>query len=188
LGRILDELGIHSIAANSPQAKGRVERLWGTFQDRLVSELRLAAASNEGEANHVLKEFLPDYNRRFMVQAKESGSAYRQPGPDFKADQVFCYKYSRVVGIDNVVQFGQQRIQILPTAHRQSYARCRVEIQAGLDDTLAICYEDQILRTKPAPLEASVLRKQLPVSLPVSKKTSSETVSAFHPWRQWVHR
>ncbi len=188
LGRILDELGINSIAANSPQAKGRVERLWGTFQDRLVSELRLVGASNESEANYVLKDFLPDYNRRFGVQAKESGSAYRQPKPDFKADQVFCYKYSRVVGIDNVVQFGQQRIQILPSTHRQSYARCRVEIQAKLDDTLAICYEGQILKTKPAPLEASVLRKQIPVPLPVEKKTPSETVPAIHPWRQWVYR
>jgi transposase len=188
LGRILAELGINSISANSPQAKGRVERLWGTFQDRLVSELRLVGASSESEANHFLKEFLPDYNRRFVVQAKESGSAYRQPKPDFKADQVFCYKYSRVVGIDNVVQFGQARIQILPTAHRQSFARCRVEIQARLDDTLAICFEDQILKTKPAPLEASVLRKQISVPFPAVEPDTSKPVPAFHPWRQWVHR
>jgi transposase len=188
LGRILDELGINSIAANSPQAKGRVERLWGTFQDRLVSELRLVGASNEGEANHVLKEFVPDYNRRFTVQAKESGSAYRQPNFNFKADQVFCYKYSRVVGIDNVVQFGLQRIQILPSVHRQSYARCRVEIQARLDDTLAICYEGQILKTKPAPMEASVLRKQIPVPFSTVKTDTSKPVPVFHPWRQWVHR
>jgi transposase len=188
LGRILDELGINSISANSPQAKGRIERLWGTFQDRLVSELRLAGANNEGEANHVLKEFLPDYNRRFTVQAKEPGSAYRQPQADFKADQVFCYKYSRVVGIDNVVQFGQQRIQILPTAHRQSYARCRIEIQAMLDGTVVIRYEGQILKTKPAPLEASVSRKQSLVSSSVNKKNTSVTVPVFHPWRQWVYR
>lgn len=188
LGRILNELGINSISANSPQAKGRVERLWNTFQDRLVSELRLAGACNLDQANQVLKEFLPDYNRRFKVQAKESGSAYRLPAPDFKADQVFCYKYTRVVGADNVVQFGQQRIQILPSAHRQSYARCRVEIQASLDDTLAICYAGQILKTKPAPMEASVLRKQILVPLPVNKKTQSEKIPVFHPWRQWVHR
>jgi transposase len=188
LGRILEELGINSIAANSPQAKGRVERLWNTFQDRLVSELRLARASNESQANQVLKEFLPDYNRRFIVPAKESGSAYRQPATDFKAERVFCYKYSRVVGIDNVVQFGQQRIQILPSAYRQSYARCRVEIQAGLDDTLVICHEGQILKTKPAPIEASVLRKHIPIPFAANKKALPETVPAFHPWRQWVHR
>jgi transposase len=188
LGRILNELGINSISANSPQAKGRVERLWGTFQDRLVSELRLAGVCDADHANQLLEIFLPDYNRRFAVQAKESGSAYRQPKPDFKPDQVFCYKYSRVVGIDNVVQFGQERIQILPSAHRQSYARCRVEIQKGLDDSLAIYYEGQRLKIQPAPLEASVLRKQRPVLLPVVKTDKPITVPTVHPWRQWVSR
>lgn len=188
LGRILEELGINSISANSPQAKGRVERLWETFQDRLVSELRLSGAGNEYEANQVLKVFLPDYNRRFMVQAKEAGSAYRQPRPDVKADEVFCYKYSRAVGTDNVVRFGQKRIQILSSAQRQSYARCRVEIQVRLDDTLAIYYEGQILKIKPAPLEASVLRKQITLPLPVSNTNISATVPVFHLWRQWVHR
>ena len=138
LGRILEELGINSIAAKSPQAKGRVERLWGTFQDRLVSELRLAGATTEKEANRVLRQFLPDYNRRFSVQAKEPGSVYRQPKSDFKADEIFCYKYTCAVGLDNVVKLGQQRLQILPTAHRPSYARCRVEVQVGLDNALAI--------------------------------------------------
>jgi transposase len=188
LGRILEELGIKSIEANSPQAKGRVERLWGTFQDRLVSELRLAGASNESEANRVLKEFLPDYNRRFTVPAREAGSAYRQPGLDFKADQIFCYKYTRVVGIDNVIQFEKQRIQILPSSHRQSYARCRVEVQAGLDDTLAVCYEGQLLNIKPAPLEAPVLRKQVLIPALKNMHKPPESTPAFHPWRQYVHR
>jgi len=188
LGRILEELGINSIAANSPQAKGRVERLWGTFQDRLVSELRLTGASNESEANQVLKEFLPDYNRRFTVQAREAGSAYRQPSPDFKPDQVFCYKYTRVVGIDNVIQFGKQRIQILPSSHRQSYARCRVEVQVRLDDTLAIYYEGQLLKIKPAPLEAPVLRKQVLTPVPKNINKPPESTPTFHPWRQYVHR
>jgi len=123
-----------------------------------------------------------------MVQAKEPGSAYRQPKPDFKADEVFCYKYSRVVGIDNVVQFGHKRIQILPSTHRQSYARCRVEIQARLDDTLAIYYEGQILKTKPAPLEAPALRKRVSMPIPVNKIVSPEILPTFHPWRQWVRR
>lgn len=188
LGRILEELDINSIAANSPQAKGRVERLWGTFQDRLVSELRLAGATTENEANKVLKEFLPDYNQRFKVQARESGSAYRQPQTGFKADEIFCYKYSRVVGIDNVIQFGQRRIQILPTEHRQSFARCRVEVLARLDDTVLVCYEGQILKTKSAPLEASVLRKQVLTPVPLTTNKPPESTPAFHPWRQYVHR
>ena len=77
-GRLLEELGIESISANSPQAKGRVERLWGTFQDRLTSELRLAGARTIDEANLVLTSFLPDYNRRFAVTARDPKIAYRQ--------------------------------------------------------------------------------------------------------------
>ena len=71
VGRMMEELGINSISANSPQAKGRVERLWKTFQDRLVSELRLAGARSIQEANQVLAWFLPEYNRKFTVPAKE---------------------------------------------------------------------------------------------------------------------
>jgi transposase len=70
-GRVMEELGIISIPSLSPQAKGRIERLWGTFQDRLVSELRIAGASNKEEANRVLWDFLPRYNQRFVVPAAE---------------------------------------------------------------------------------------------------------------------
>jgi len=187
LARILTELGINSIAAKSPQAKGRVERLWNTFQDRLVSELRLAGATTEKEANRVLREFLPDYNRKFMVPAKEPGSAYRRPQPDFKAEEIFCYKYTCFVGLDNVVRLGEQRLQLLPTAHRQSYARCRVEVHAGLDNSIAIYYEGQALRTRPAPLDASQLRRQTIVPNLNKPKPTVPDLS-FNPWRQWVHR
>lgn len=187
LGRILEELGINSISAKSPQAKGRVERLWETFQDRLVSELRLSSACNEGEANQILKTFLPDYNQRFMVAAKETGSAYRQPTADFKADEVFCYKYRRVVGMDNVVRFGQQRLQILASAHRQSYARCRVEVQASLDNRLSIYFEGQPLKTCPAPLEATLQRKELVSAVTTSQKPLAQD-PLFNPWRKWVYR
>ena len=146
LGRLLAELGINSISAKSPQAKGRVERLWQTFQDRLVSELRLVGASSIQEANQVLAQFLPEYNRKFRVPAKEPSSSYRKPGPNFKADEVFCFKYSRIVGSDNVVKFGHQRLQILPTLQRQSYARCQVEVQFRLDNRMAVSYEGQLLK------------------------------------------
>lgn len=188
IGRLLDELGINSISANSPQAKGRVERLWNTFQDRLVSELRSVGASSIQEANQVLKRFLPDYNRRFMVPADEPGSAYRQPQPDLIADEVFCFKYSRVVGIDNVVRFGSKRLQILPTPQRQSYARCRVEVHLRLDNSLAIYYEKQPLKTRPAPMEATVLRKQVTMPEVVSSNNQPVQPLKFHPWRQWVYR
>jgi len=72
-------LGINSIAANSPQAKGRVERLWKTFQDRLTSELRLAGANSRETANQVLKSFLPEYNQRFKVSPEKQGQLTENP-------------------------------------------------------------------------------------------------------------
>lgn len=75
-GRLLDELGIQLIAARSPQAKGRIERLWGTLQERLVKELRKAGACDLESANQVLAAYLPKFNTRFQVEAAQPGSAY----------------------------------------------------------------------------------------------------------------
>jgi transposase len=188
LARVLAELGINSISARSPQAKGRIERLWKSFQDRLVSEFRLAGVCTAGEANKVIKQFLPDYNQRFMVQAREFGSAYRQLPADFKADEVFCYKYKRVVGTDNVVRFDQVRLQILPSSQRQSYARCRVEVQVRLDNTLAVYYQGQPLITNSAPLEATVLRQQNPCPVAITSSNHATDKPTYHPWKQWVYR
>lgn len=157
-GRLMEELGIASIASRSPQARGRIERLWGTFQDRLVSELRLAGARNIEEANRVLWDFLPRYNQKFTVPAAQPDSAFRQPGEGFVPDEVFCFKYHRTVGTDNVVRFGEHRLQILPTNGRLSYARARVEVQERMDGSLAVYYQGLCLATKPAPDEAPVLR------------------------------
>jgi len=106
--RMMEELGIISITSRSPQAKGRIERLWGTFQDRLVSELRIARTSTVEETNSVLWDFLPRFSRRFAVPAKEPGSAYHKPPEGFNPDEVFCFNYQRTVGPDNVVRFGEQ--------------------------------------------------------------------------------
>jgi transposase len=157
-GRLMEELGITSIPSYSPQARGRIERLWGTFQDRLTSELRLAGVSTLDEANQVLWDFLPRFNQRFAVPAVQPGSAYRKPGEGFIPDEVFCFKYYRRVGTDNVVRFGEHRLQIMPTNGRSSYARARVEVHERMDGSLAVYYRGQCLAAKPAPPEAPVLR------------------------------
>jgi transposase len=157
-GRIMEELGIISIPSRSPQARGRIERLWRTFQDRLISELRLAGAKTIDEANQVLWDFLPRYNQRFAVPAAQPGSAYRQPEEGFIPDEVFCFKYYRTVGSDNVVRFGEHRLQIMPTNGRLSYVRARVEVHERMDGSIAVYYQGQCLTIKPAPPEALVLR------------------------------
>jgi len=204
-GRIMQELGIVSITSRSPQSRGRIERLWGTFQDRLVSELRLSGAGNMSEANTYLKIFLPRYNRRFAVSAREPGSAYRKAPSGFKSEEVFCFKYSRVAGMDNVVRFGDHRIQIMPSNGRQSYARARVEVHQRMDGELAVYYQGQCLATVPATVEAPVLRvknnkyvnpaqkaevKEPVVSSIAAANTPKTTVSSRykpgpnHPWRR----
>jgi len=157
-GRLMEELGITSIPSRSPQARGRIERLWGTFQDRLVSELRIAGARTLEEANQVLWGFLPRYNQRFAVPAARAGSAYRQPEEGFIPDEVFCFKYRRTVGLDNVVRFAEHRLQIMPTNGRLSYARARVEVHERLDGSLAVYYQGRCLAAKAAPPEAPMLR------------------------------
>jgi len=179
-GRLLEELDIVSIRSRSPQARGRVERLWGTLQDRLVSELRLAKASNISEANEVLGKCLPDHNRKFAVPPAKPESAFRTSGRSWRDH--FCLKYPRTVGLDNVVRFGPHRLQILPNG-RYSYAKARVTVCESFKGDLAIYYQGHRLDTKPAPLEAAKLREAKP-------KTSGQPAKPApdHPWRQWVYR
>src|ERR1700692_3182368 len=100
-GRALQQLGVTYIAAQSPQAKGRIERLWGTFQDRLTSELRLAGANDLHTSNQVLRRFLPDYNRRFGRAPRETEKAWRAAPKDLS--RICCFIPERIVSHDNVV-------------------------------------------------------------------------------------
>ena len=113
--RAMDELGIQMVFALSPQAKGRVERTAGTFQDRLVTELRLAGATTIEEANVLLKEFLDRFNARFGVPAQHPEAAYRPLGPGVCLDTVLCFRHSRRVARDNTVKY---RWRTLATAAR----------------------------------------------------------------------
>ncbi len=157
-GRLLEELEITSIAARSPQAKGRVERLFGTLQDRLVVELRLADARTLEQAQQVVREYLPRFNVQFAVAATQPGSAYRPLSEPSQAETLFCFKYWRTVGADNVVSFAGQRLQILADQQRRSYARARVEVHERLDGSLAVYSTGTCLSTTPAPAEAPLLR------------------------------
>jgi hypothetical protein len=188
-GRLMAELGITAIPALSPQAKGRIERLWRTFQDRLVSELRLAEINTLEEANRFLECFLEHYNARFAVPPEQSGSAYRTT-EGLSLETLFCFKHERVVGADNVVRFLGRRLQILPSLERLSYARCCVDVHEQLDGTLKIYYQGHYLDIRPAPPEATRIRELVGVSTPsVSAQPSYVAKPAQdHPWRRWVYR
>ena len=119
--RAMDELGIQLIFARSPQAKGRVERMAGTFQDRLVTELRLAEAATIDDANRVLADFLPRFNQRFRVPPQHTETAYRVLDPQMCLDTTLCLKYRRRIGRDNTVKYRWRTLQLLPGTDRPSY-------------------------------------------------------------------
>ena len=137
-GRLLAELGVVSIPAYSPQAKGRVERPWRTHQDRLVIELRLAGVRAMEEANAFLPGYLARYRARFGVAPASPESAYVPIDAATNLDRLFCFKYRRRVASDNTVQFARRLIQLPPGPDRVSYARAVVEVHERLDGSLAV--------------------------------------------------
>jgi len=178
-GRALAELGITQILAHSPQAKGRVERANGTFQDRLVSELRLAGACTQEQANQVLRDFLPRFNERFGVPADQPDVAYQTVDPELDLGGVLCIKELRRVAKDNTVQYHGRSLQLFPGTGRPSYAGARVEVQERLDGRLLVRHKDQILTPQEAPALAAELRTRVAtgpvvVSLPEPDPTDWE--------------
>ncbi len=156
--RALEELGITLIMAHTPQAKGRVERAWDTFQDRLVSEMRLAGAATIEEANRMLGDFLPRYDRQFAVAPAQREPAYRPLPPGVSLDAVRCFKYLRTVANDHTVHFNGQTLQLLPDGHRAGYARTRVEVQERLDGSIVVVHQGRTVATAPAPAGPVALR------------------------------
>lgn len=156
-GRAMRELGVTQVFALSPEAKGRIERANGTFQDRLVAELRLAGASTLEEANRVLEEFLPRMNQRFGVPAAQPGDAYRPVG-DLNLAGVLCFKYRRKVARDNTVKFRWRTLQMLPSRSRPTYAGTQVEVQVHLDGSLVVCHEGRAIPSQEAPPRPTLLR------------------------------
>ena len=159
--RALGELGITRIGAHSPEAKGRVERANATFQDRLVSELRLAGASTMSEANEVLAAFLPRFNQRFGVRADQPELAYRSLDEDLDLAGVLCTKEQRRVARDNTVQYKNRTLQLFPGMERTSYAGSRVEVRERLDGCILVKCGEEILTPQQAPPLAAELRSYI---------------------------
>jgi len=199
LGRLLDELAIELIAAHSPQAKGRVERLWETLQDRLVKALRKAGASNREEANRVLGDFLPKFNQRFQVAPAQAATAYVPWPKEYRPEDYFCFKHTRTVTNDNTIPFDGHRLQIPPGPQRRSFARAKVDVWQHLDGRLEVRYQGQSLATfepatdapvrvhkfQPAPgQEAPEKKPGAAKALKKPKVPKAYKPAADHPWRR----
>jgi transposase len=138
VGRALNQLGIEMIAAYSPEARGRSERAFGTLQDRLPKELRLAGITTMEDANRFLREvYLPAHNARFAVAPEQRGSAFV---PDRMAAyrDILCVQEDRTVGNDNTVRYRGLSLQIPEHAHRRHFVKVKVRVHHYPDGTLAV--------------------------------------------------
>jgi transposase len=179
-GHVLRDLGIGYIAAHSPQAKGRIERLWETLQDRLVAELRLRRITTVAAAEAYLPSYLAAHNRRFAQAPGDPEGAWRRP-PRALADRLSC-RYSRVVARDNTVHLGARWVQIPPGPHRRSYAGCRVDLRECLDGRLLVDYQGRRLVTAPAPPgEFTLIPRR--VSRPRAARRAADTRDRARPRR-----
>jgi transposase len=170
--RALGELGIRMIYAYSPQAKGRIERKFGVFQDRLCSELRLHNISTLEDANRYLWEkFIPQHNRMFSRTAKEPGSAYRPLPKGVSLKDVFCLKEKRTVAGDNTISYQGKTFQILPNEYRLSFYKAKVEVHEYLDGSINIFYQGKKLKHKP------LSKEKIKSFQPVIKKKKDELVT-----------
>ena len=149
VGRALDALDIEPIYALSPQAKGRVERLWGTLQDRLTSELRLAKARTCAQANAVLEPHRLAHNRQFAIEPADATPAWR-PVRDLDLRRICSFFYAATVRNDNTVHLSNLVIDIPPGPRGRSYARARVEVRQYLDGSWGVYWHDGPIATAPA--------------------------------------
>lgn len=143
-GRALDELGIALIRAHSPQAKGRVERSFGTAQDRWVKELRLAGVTTVAEANALLERLLPVHNRRFARPARQAGDAHRPLGPGHNLAAILSLQEERVVANDYTIRFRNRFYQLLKPVYPGERGG-RVVIELRLDGTMAVRFRGHYL-------------------------------------------
>lgn len=188
-GRAMHDLGIQLIAAHSPQAKGRIERLWGTLQDRLVAELRLANVATIEDANAFLPAFFARFNRTFAVAPELPGSAYGAKLTAAALATALCFKHERVVSKDNTVKLDQVILQLLPGPNRLGYSKATVTIHESLDHRFSVHCDGRLLPSRLVPLRKLLTPKPRPravfrpASIPPTPPAPPWKPPPNHPWR-----
>jgi transposase len=174
VGMALEALQIEPIYALSPQAKGRVERMWWTFQDRLVSELRLAGATTASEATNVVERYRLEHNEKFAVPPRDRAPAWRPLRPGIDLDRICSFRYEATVLRDNTVRLAGMVIDVPPGPRKCSYADKRVEVRQILDGSWRVYDGNFLIATGPVThhgeLRAARYRKKTrgaPLSGPV---------------------
>ena len=174
-GRALSELGVELIAAHSPQAKGRVERLFNTMQDRLVKELRLAGIGTIEAANRFVEAWLPSYNRRFAVQPAQAADLHRPPPAGGDLNRILCLKTSRCLRRDWTVVHHRQLYQV-----RTHVRAAHVIVEDRVDGTMRITHHGRPLHYHAIPARPESVAE--PPKAPVPRRPLKPT--SAHPWRK----
>jgi transposase len=174
--RALKELGVEVIHAHSPQAKGRVERLFGTLQDRLVKEMRLRGIRTIAEGNGFLKQYLPIYNRRFSVPAREGNNLHRSLPKGLNLNAILCIKTERTLRNDFTIAHNKKLYQIEDRTRAS-----KVMVHEHLNGSIRMTYRDRALRfneitTRPIKQEKVLVRERIRKPCPPSPN---------HPWRNF---
>ena len=181
-GLCLNMLGIAQVLAYSPEAKGRIERLFLTLQDRLVKELRLAGISDIPAATAFLPAFFDAFNAEFSVAPANPVPAFRPVPASLNLDYVFSIKQERIVQADNTVRFDGHSLQI---PGPRSYAKARVQVCSLPDGTFAIAHKatfiagPSLLQTLLAPPRPTASRPE-----PAPRRSTAHTPAPNHPWRR----
>lgn len=174
-GRALGELGVELIPAHSPQAKGRVERLFKTFQDRLIKELRLAGVSTLDEANRFLEGYLPLYNRRFTVPPAQAADLHRPRPAGCALDRMLCIKTTRCLRKDFTIAHHGGLYQIHDTLRAT-----QVLVEERVDGTMRLTHKGRTLgfhAIPSRPVKAAAVQPVPPLRRPVTPRPA-------HPWRK----
>lgn len=178
--RALEELGVQVIHADSPQAKGRVERLFGVLQDRLVKEMRLRGIKTKDEANDFLKEYLPNHNRRFRVPAQNMADAHVKLPRGFDLDKYLCIKTARTVRNDNTVAHEGRLYQI-----ERPVRAGKVGVQVRVDGSMLIIRGSERLKFREITERPE---KEAPQAKMSPRPRKPFVPPKDHPWRRWQSR
>jgi transposase len=173
--RAMSELGVEVIHAHSPAAKGRIERLFGTFQDRLIKEMRLARVASLTGANRFLEQYLPGYNQRFRVEPAQAADLHRRVPRQLDLDGVLCIKTQRRLNDDSTVVHQGKVYLVEERVQAQS-----VTVEDRLDGSVHLRHQRRSLRYREIPNRP----RKAPVPVPATRpKAKHYHPAADHPWR-----
>lgn len=183
--RAMNQVGVKPITANSAEAKGRVERMFQTLQDRLVKELRLAGITTMAEANEFLKEYIPKFNAKFAVVPNRKKNLHKKINKQTKEKlpQIFSIQEQRKVNNDYTVMFKNNFFQLDREQSATVYKKDTVIVEEHLDGAIKLCLKNNYLNYKVLPARP---KKEINIKLAAltRQKQSSYQPPADHPWRR----